>query len=47
MLVAISAASEMGAVMSAFDIMKYLYYPLFLLLSSLVAIFLIREKKAD
>jgi len=47
MLVAISAAAEMGAVMSAFDIMKYLYYPLFLLLSSLVAIFLIREKKAD
>ena len=45
MLVAISAAAEMGAVMSAFDIMRYLFYPYLLLVSSLVAIFLVKEKK--
>ena len=45
MLVAISAAAEMGAVMSAFDIMRYLFYPYLLLISSLVAIFLVKEKK--
>ena len=45
MLVAISTATEMGAAMSAFQIMRYLFYPYLLLVSSLVAIFLIREKK--
>ncbi len=45
MLVAISAAAEMGAELSAFAIMEYLYYPYALLVSSLIAIFLIREKK--
>ena len=45
MLVAISAAAEMGTVMSAFDIMRYLFYPYLLLISSLVAIFLVKEKK--
>ena len=45
MLVAISAASEMGAALSAFQIMRYLFYPYLLLVSSLIAIFLIREKK--
>ena len=45
MLVAISAAAEMGAIMSAFDIMRYLFYPYLLLISSLVAIFLIKDKK--
>ena len=45
MLVAISAASEMGYSMSAFQIMRYLFYPYLLLVSSLVAIFLIKEKK--
>ena len=45
MLVAISAAAGMGCVLSAFDIMQFLFYPYFLLASSLVAIFLIGEKK--
>ena len=45
MLVAISAASEMGYAISAFDIMPNLFYPYLLLVSSLVAIFLIKEKK--
>ena len=45
MLVAISAAAEMGYALSAFDIMGYLFYPYFLLASSLIAIFLIGEKK--
>ena len=45
MLVAISTAAEMGVTMSAFQIMQYLFYPYLLLVSSLVAIFLIKEKK--
>jgi Na+/H+ antiporter NhaC len=45
MLVAISACAEMGVQISAFQIMGYLYYPYLLLVSSLVAIFLIGEKK--
>ena len=44
MLVAISATAEMGHMLSAFDIMQYLFYPYLLLVSSLIAIFLIREK---
>jgi len=45
MLVAISTAAEMGVAMSAFQIMQFLFYPYLLLVSSLVAIFLIKEKK--
>jgi len=45
MLVAISAATEMGTPLSAFQIMEYLFYPYLLLVSSLIAIFLIKEKK--
>ena len=45
MLVAISAAAEMGCNLTAFQIMQYLFYPYLLLVSSLVAIFLIKEKK--
>ena len=45
MLVAISAAAEMGAVMSAFDIMRYLFYPYLLFVSCIVAIYLVKEKK--
>ena len=44
MLVAISACSEMGVTISAFDIMAFLFYPYLLLVSSLVAIFLVKEK---
>ncbi len=45
MLVAISATAEMGCALSAFQIMGYLFYPYLLLVSSLVAIFLVKEKK--
>ena len=45
MLVAISAAAEMGFTLSAFSIMRYLFYPYLLLVSSLVAIFLVKGKK--
>jgi len=45
MLVAISACAEMGVQISAFDIMGYLYYPYLLLVSSLIAIFVVGEKK--
>ena len=45
MLVAISACAEMGVQLSAFDIMGHLYYPYLLLVSSLIAIFLTKEKK--
>ena len=44
MLVAISAASELGYDVSAFEILPNLHYPLLLLLSSLVFIFLIPER---
>ena len=44
MLVAVSAAAELGCVVSAFDIIPNLIYPFMLLLSSLVFIFLIPEK---
>jgi Na+/H+ antiporter NhaC len=44
MLVAISAAHELGFTISAFDIISYLFYPGFLLISSLIVIFLIPQK---
>ncbi len=44
MLVAISAASELGLNLSAFDIMPNLFYPYILLICSLIFIFLIPEK---
>ena len=44
MLVAISAAAEMGAALSAFQIMRYLFYPYLLAVSSLAAIYLVRER---
>ena len=37
-LVAVSASAEMGCTVSAFDILPVLYYPMFLLLTSLTAI---------
>ena len=45
MLVAISAATEMGYSVSAFDIMPNLFYPYLLLVSSLAAIYLVPQKK--
>lgn len=44
MLVAISAAHELGYVVSAFEIMPFLSYPLFLLISTLIAIWFFPEK---
>ena len=44
MLVAISCAAEMGVVVSAFDVLPYLLYPLFLALSALSAIFFSASK---
>ena len=45
MLVAISAAMEMGITLSAFDIMKFLFYPYLLLVVSLIAIALTKKNK--
>ena len=45
MLVAISACAEMGVTLSAFNIMQYLFYPYLLLVSSLIAIYCVKEKK--
>ncbi|MEL4860248.1 Na+/H+ antiporter NhaC family protein [Pseudoflavonifractor phocaeensis] len=45
MLVAISAAAELGHAVSAFDIMPFLIYPYLLLVSSLVFIFVLPERK--
>jgi len=45
MLVAISAAAELGVTLSAFNIMQYLFYPYLLLVSSLIAIYCFNEKK--
>ena len=46
MLVAIAAAAEMGFAVSAFDIIPNLFYPFMLLISVLLLIFVIPEKKA-
>ena len=45
MLVAISAATELGYAVSAFQIIPFLFYPFLLLASSLVCIFLVPEKR--
>ena len=45
MLVAITAVAEMGYELTAFQIIPNLFYPMALLLSSLVFIFLVPEKK--
>lgn len=46
MLVALAAANELGCNVSAFDIIPNLFYPFILLISSLLFIFVIPEKKA-
>jgi len=45
MLVAVSVATELGSAVSAFEIIPNLVYPYMLLLSSLVFVFLVPEKK--
>ena len=47
MLVALSAAAELGHELSAFDVIPHLYYPFLLLISSLLFIFVIPERKVD
>jgi len=47
MLVAVSAAAELGFEISAFQIMPKLFYPFFLLISSLIFIFIIPEAKGE
>ncbi len=44
MLVAVSAAMELGAKVSAFEILPNLYYPYMLLISSLIFIFVIPDR---
>lgn len=46
MLVAISAVAELGGRISAFQIIPFLFYPFLLLISSLVFIYIIPEKKS-
>ena len=46
MLVAISAATELGCDIAAFDLMPNLIYPFVLLISCLVFIFVVPEKEA-
>lgn len=45
MLVALSAANELGCTLSAFDIIPKLIYPFMLLISSLIFIFVIPDRK--
>ena len=45
MLVAITAAADMGQTVTAFQIMPFLFYPMLLLVSSLLFIFVVPEKK--
>lgn len=45
MLVAISAVSELGYSISAFQILPKLFYPMMLMLSSIIWIFLIPENE--
>ena len=45
MLVAISAVHELGHDVSAFNILPYLFYPMLLLVSSLVAVFAVENGK--
>jgi len=46
MLVAISAAQKLGCSISAFQMMPFLFYPFLLLISTLLFIFVIPERKA-
>lgn len=46
MLVAISAAAELGCELSAFDIMPKLFYPSMLFISCMITIFFVSDKKS-
>ena len=47
MLVALSAASELGHELSAFQVIPNLFYPFLLLISSLLFIFVLSPRKGD
>lgn len=47
MLVALSAANELGYELSAFDVIPKLFYPGLLLISSLIFIFVIQDKRGE
>ena len=47
MLVALSVASGMGVAVSAFEVLRHLFYPMLLLASSLVFILVLPEKRKD
>ena len=47
MLVALSAANELGHELSAFQVIPNLFYPFLLLISSLLFIFVLPERKID
>lgn len=47
MLVALSVVSTMGFEMNAFDVISHLFYPMMLLVSSLVFMFLVPERKKN
>jgi Na+/H+ antiporter NhaC len=47
MLVALSAVSAMGFELTAFNVIAYMFYPMLLLVSSLVFMFLIPEKEKN
>ena len=47
MLVALSVASGMGVAVSAFEVLRHLFYPMLLLASSLVFILVFPEKRKD
>ncbi len=44
-LVALSAVNTLGFKLTAFEVIAYLFYPMMLLISSLISIFIIPEKK--
>lgn len=46
-LVAVSAVNTLGYEISSFDVIKNLFYPMLLFISSLIFIFLVPDKKAD
>ena len=43
MFVVLSVVRELGHDLSAFNILPYLFYPMFLLVSSLVAVFVVEN----
>ena len=45
MLVALAACAELGTAISAFQVIPFLFYPFFLLVSSLVFIFFVPERR--